>query len=76
MTAAQRQALFDNTARSLGAASREVQERHIRHCTLAEPAYGQGIAAALETVGRPERPARGHAEAVLAWAPVAEPVPP
>ncbi len=56
MTPAQRQALFDNTARSLGGASREVQERHIGHCTQADPAYGHGVAAALEA-GVPQKAA-------------------
>ncbi|MCG3189186.1 MAG: Catalase [Burkholderiaceae bacterium] len=47
MTPAQRQALFDNTARSLGDAPREIQLRHIDHCTKADPAYGAGVAKAL-----------------------------
>ena len=47
MDAAQRQALFDNTARSLGGAATHIQERHIRHCGQADPAYGAGVAAAL-----------------------------
>jgi catalase len=47
MTPAQQKVLFENTARSLGGASREVQERHIVNCTKADPAYGQGVAAAL-----------------------------
>ncbi|WP_414648507.1 catalase [Chitinimonas sp.] len=47
MTPAQQQVLFDNTARSLGGASREVQERHILACGKADPAYGNGVKAAL-----------------------------
>ena len=47
MTAEQQQALFDNTARSIGDAPREIQLRHIRNCTQADPAYGAGIAEAL-----------------------------
>jgi catalase len=47
MTPAQQQALFANTAASVGGASREVQIRHIRNCLKADPAYGQGVAAAL-----------------------------
>ena len=47
MTPAQQQVLFDNTARSLGGASRAIQERHIAHCTQADPAYGAGVARAL-----------------------------
>jgi len=43
----QRQALFENTARSIGDATREIQLRHIRHCRKADPAYGEGIAKAL-----------------------------
>ena len=47
MNAAQRAALFGNTARSIGAAPREIQMRHIGHCLKADPAYGAGVAAAL-----------------------------
>ena len=50
MTPTQQQALFDNTARSLGGASEEVQQRHIDHCTKADPAYGRGVAEALERI--------------------------
>ena len=48
MTAEQQQALFENTARSVGGASEDIQQRHIDHCTKADPAYGMGVAAALE----------------------------
>jgi catalase len=47
MTPAQKQTLFENTARSIGDAPREIQLRHIRHCHRADPAYGKGIADAL-----------------------------
>jgi catalase len=47
MTAAQQQALFDNTARSLTDVPPEIQLRHIEHCLKADPAYGKGIADAL-----------------------------
>ncbi len=47
MSEAQQQVLFENTARSVGGAPREIQLRHIRHCFKADPAYGEGIAAAL-----------------------------
>lgn len=43
----QRQALFDNTARSLGGAALHIQHRHIENCTRADPAYGAGVAEAL-----------------------------
>ncbi|MEM5433910.1 catalase [Paraburkholderia diazotrophica] len=49
MTAEQKQALFDNTARSLAGVSEPIQKLHIEHCTKADPAYGQGVAAALES---------------------------
>jgi catalase len=32
----------------VGGASREVQQRHIANCSKADPAYGAGVAAALE----------------------------
>jgi len=47
MTAQQQQLLFENTARSISAASIEVQKRHIGHCLRADPAYGKGVADAL-----------------------------
>jgi len=47
MSPAQQQLLFDNTARSIGAAPKEIQIRHIRNCLKADPAYGKGVAEAL-----------------------------
>lgn len=48
MTPEQQQVLFENTARSVGGASEDIQLRHIDHCTKADPAYGKGVADALE----------------------------
>ncbi len=47
MTPEQKQQLFDNTARSIGGATREIQLRHIENCRKADPAYGEGVAKAL-----------------------------
>ncbi|PHS71009.1 MAG: catalase [Methylophaga sp.] len=47
MNSDQKEALFNNTADSLGGASIEVQKRHIGNCLKADPAYGAGIAKAL-----------------------------
>ena len=47
LTAEKRQLLFENTARSVGGASKEIQQRHIDNCSKADPAYGAGVAAAL-----------------------------
>jgi catalase len=47
MSPQQRRALFDNTARAMGDASQEVKVRHIGNCLKADPAYGEGVAAAL-----------------------------
>ncbi|MCL4203099.1 MAG: catalase [Pirellulaceae bacterium] len=47
MSPAQQQVLFENTARAMGDAPREIKIRHIGHCAKADPAYGQGVAAAL-----------------------------
>jgi len=47
ITPAQRQVLFENTARSIGGAPRAIQLRHIGNCTKADPAYGKGVADAL-----------------------------
>jgi catalase len=47
MTPAQKQVLFDNTARAMGDAPWEIKFRHIGNCMLADPAYGEGVAQAL-----------------------------
>jgi catalase len=47
MTPAQQQVLFENTARSVGGAPREIQIRHIGNCLKADPAYGKGVANVL-----------------------------
>ncbi|WP_200873940.1 catalase-related domain-containing protein [Dyella japonica] len=47
MSQAQRQLLFDDTARAMGDARDEVKQRHIDNCAKADPAYGIGVAAAL-----------------------------
>jgi catalase len=47
MSKEQKQRLFENTARSIGGATREIQLRHIANCRKADPAYGEGVAKAL-----------------------------
>jgi catalase len=47
MTAEKQQVLFENTARAMGDAPREIKIRHIGNCLKADPAYGAGVAAAL-----------------------------
>jgi catalase len=47
MSSAQRQVLFENTARAMGDAPREIKLRHIGNCLKADPAYGEGVARAL-----------------------------
>ena len=51
MTPEQQQVLFFNTARAISGASPLVKQRHIENCTKADPAYGAGVAAAIEIVG-------------------------
>ncbi|MDX2465259.1 MAG: catalase [Porticoccus sp.] len=48
MTPEKQQVLFENTARSVSGASGDIQQRHIDHCTKADPAYSMGVAAALK----------------------------
>jgi len=48
MDGQQRQALFDNTARSLAGVPLHIQQRHIENCNKADEAYGAGISAALD----------------------------
>jgi catalase len=47
MNPAQQQVLFENTARSVGGAPKDIQLRHIGNCMKADPAYGNGVARAL-----------------------------
>lgn len=47
MNKKQKEALFNNTASSIGGASIDVQKRHIGNCLKADPAYGAGVAGAL-----------------------------
>ena len=47
MTAEQKKALFENTARAMGDAPEEIKVRHIGNCMKADPAYGEGVAKAL-----------------------------
>jgi catalase len=47
VAAGKQQLLFDNTARAIGDAPREVKVRHIGNCLKADPAYGEGVAKAL-----------------------------
>jgi catalase len=47
MSPEQQQTLFDNTARAMGDAPKEIKLRHIGNCMKADPAYGEGVAKAL-----------------------------
>jgi catalase len=47
MSKDEQQALFDNTAASVGGASLAIQEKHVANCLKADPAYGSGVAKAL-----------------------------
>ncbi len=47
MKADEKQRLFENTARNMQGTTHLVQKRHIRHCYLADKAYGEGVAKAL-----------------------------
>ena len=48
MTSDKQRLLFENTARSVGGASVDIQGRHIENCRKADPAYGAGVEAALK----------------------------
>ncbi|MGK5066184.1 catalase [Janthinobacterium sp. RT4P48] len=52
MTSAQQQVLFDNTARAISGASEQVKQRHIGNCTLCDPAYGAGVAEAIDRLSK------------------------
>ncbi len=47
MSLKQQQVLFENIARSIGDAPKEIKIRHIGNCLKADPDYGKGVADAL-----------------------------
>lgn len=47
MSPEQQKVLFENTARNMGDAPKEIKVRHIGNCLKADPAYGRGVADAL-----------------------------
>ncbi len=48
MNPEQQELLFGNTARAMGDAPREIKVRHAANCYKADPAYGEGIARAMD----------------------------
>jgi catalase len=48
MSTEQQKALFENTARAMGDAPKEIKIRHISNCMKADQTYGEGVANALE----------------------------
>ncbi|MYM97436.1 catalase [Duganella vulcania] len=50
LTAEKKQLLFENTARAIHGVSKAIQQRHIDHCTQADPAYGAGVMAAISAL--------------------------
>lgn len=61
MSPEQQQLLFENTGRNMHGVDKHIQLRHITHCYKADPAYGKGVAEALEIPW-------GEVEAALAFA--------
>jgi catalase len=51
MCADERQRLFENTARGMQGAPMEIQQRWITLCAEADPAYGAGVARAVDVLG-------------------------
>jgi catalase len=47
MSTDQQKVIFENTARAMGDAPKEIKIRHIGNCLKADPAYGKGVADAL-----------------------------
>jgi catalase len=47
MSTEQQKALFENTARAMGDAPKEIKIRHISNCMKADKAYGEGVANAI-----------------------------
>jgi catalase len=51
MSPTQQQVLFENTARAVRGVPHTIQQRHVDNCAQADPAYGQGVAAAIKALG-------------------------
>jgi len=47
MSVEQKERLFANTARSMEGVPEFIKQKHIKHCFMADPEYGKGIATAL-----------------------------
>ena len=47
MSPEQKKTLFENTARAMGDAPKEIKLRHAGNCQKADPDYGEGVAASL-----------------------------
>lgn len=47
MSSEQQKVLFENTARNMGDAPKQIKLRHISNCYKTDPAYGEGVAKAL-----------------------------
>ena len=47
MTEAQKQVLFENTARNMGDSTLQIKHRYINSCYQADPEYGKGVAKAM-----------------------------
>lgn len=43
----EQQRLFENTARNMEGVPEEIKRKHLDHCTQADPAYGAGVAKAM-----------------------------
>ena len=50
MNAAQRKALFDNTARAMAGVPEFIRQRHLEHCFACHKEYGEGVAAAFAAI--------------------------
>ena len=61
-TDAQKQRLFENTARAITGASQESIDRHLANCTAADPAYGAGVRAAIDALNAGTAPQAPEAD--------------
>ncbi len=52
MTKDQQKRLFENTARAMAPVPEFIKQRHIEHCTKADPAYGKGVAKAMAALDK------------------------
>lgn len=62
MSNAQKQTLYENTARALADAPKQFKDKHLLHCAECEDEYGKGVKAALDKLSDADAVANSNAQ--------------